>query len=162
MKQAGFTLVELMITLVVLAIAVAIAVPSFEGTILRNKVVSNTNLVIGAMSFARLEATKKGNSVYIGSTNVTTTGNTWGKGFSVFRDTNGDGNYDAGEELRIYDAMPSGITLTSATNQIKFIATGFATAAASLKLCSSDTSITGQTISVALSGNVQSSDVTCP
>src|SRR3990167_8015716 len=152
MKQAGFTLVELMITLMVLAIAVAIAVPSFEGTIQRNSVISNTNQVVGALNFARVEATKRGSSVYLASSNTSTAGNTWGKGYVAYVDTDSDGNYDSGEELRVYNSMPNGITLTSAATQVKFNATGFASAAVTLQLCSEDTDISGQGIGVSASG----------
>lgn len=162
MKQAGFTLVELMITILVLAIAVAIAVPSFEGTIQRNSVISNTNQVVGALNFARVEATKRGSSVYLASSNTSTAGNTWGKGYVAYVDTNSDGNYDSGEELRVYNSMPNGITLTSADSQVRFKASGFSAAVLTLKLCSEDASIAGQSISVSLSGRVMSNSVTCP
>lgn len=158
MKQAGFTLIELMITILVLAIAVAIAVPSFEGTIQRNSVISNTNLVIGALNYARVEATKRGSGVRIASQ----AGNTWGNGYVVYVDSDNDNAYTAGEELRVYDKMPNGITLTGTAAQVRFNATGFASAVVSLTLCSNDTSITGQTISISLSGRVQATDVVCP
>lgn len=53
---AGFTLVELMVTVAVLAIVGAIAAPAFSRMISHNRVVSGGNEVIAALQTARAEA----------------------------------------------------------------------------------------------------------
>ena len=55
-RTAGFTLVELMVTLAVLAIGAAIAFPSFRGVLQSNRVSTATNQLIGSLSLARSEA----------------------------------------------------------------------------------------------------------
>ncbi len=162
MKQKGITLIELLLTVVVLAIVVGIAVPSFDSTIKRNSIVSNANQLIGALNFARVEATKRGASVYIASTNSAQSNNRWGQGYVVYLDADNDATYDAGEELRLYKGVSSGITLNGASTQLRFRPSGFASAAMSLKVCSSDTKIAGQTISISLAGRVSGSSTTCP
>lgn len=62
-RPAGFTLIELMIAITVAAILLGIGIPSFQETIRRNRVTTQTNNVIGALAIARSEAVKRGTSV---------------------------------------------------------------------------------------------------
>ena len=58
-SQSGFTLVELMITVVVLAILVALAAPSFADLIDRNRLKKQMTGVVDVFEFARGEAQKR-------------------------------------------------------------------------------------------------------
>lgn len=62
-KQYAFTLIELFVTITVLAIVMAIALPSFKSQISRNKSEALSEDFIFALSLARSEAVKRGNSV---------------------------------------------------------------------------------------------------
>lgn len=55
-RQHGFTLIELMMTIIVAVILVGIAIPSFSNMINRNRLVTHTNDVVMAMQLARSEA----------------------------------------------------------------------------------------------------------
>jgi type IV fimbrial biogenesis protein FimT len=57
-SAAGFTLVELMITLAVAVILIVIAIPSFEGIILSNRLTTTANDFVDALNTARMEAVK--------------------------------------------------------------------------------------------------------
>lgn len=57
-RQNGFTLVELMVTVAVLAILSTIAYPSFQSTIRSNRVATTTNELIASLALARSEAIK--------------------------------------------------------------------------------------------------------
>ena len=61
----GFTLLELMITVAVLAIMVGIGVPSYQDLMRRNRLAAQTNQLIGVLAFARSEAVKRGVRVTI-------------------------------------------------------------------------------------------------
>ena len=60
--QHGFTIVELMITLAVAAILLAIAVPSFRNITLANRLDTAANGLVNAISVARMEAVKRNSS----------------------------------------------------------------------------------------------------
>ncbi|MFK2876820.1 GspH/FimT family pseudopilin [Rhodanobacter hydrolyticus] len=61
-QQCGFTIVELMITLAVAAILLAIAVPSFRNITLANRLNTAANGLVGAINAARMEAVKRNSS----------------------------------------------------------------------------------------------------
>lgn len=58
-RVAGFTLVELMVTIVVSAILLAIAMPSFRDMILAHKLATAADGVVAAIQTARMEAIKR-------------------------------------------------------------------------------------------------------
>ncbi len=55
-KQRGFTLIELMVTLALLAIIAGLAAPSFEALMRNSRATSVTNELVGALQFARSQA----------------------------------------------------------------------------------------------------------
>lgn len=61
----GFTLVELMVTLVIMAILVAAALPNFRDLLRRNQVASASNALLASLSYARTEAITRGQLVSI-------------------------------------------------------------------------------------------------
>ena len=62
-RSSGFTLIELMVTLAVLAIILTIGVPSFRTLIESNRVTSQANTFLSAVNLARTEAIKRGSQV---------------------------------------------------------------------------------------------------
>jgi len=58
-KQIGFTLIELMITIVVLAVLVAIALPSFQSIIEKRRLVGAADNLYADLQYARSEAIKQ-------------------------------------------------------------------------------------------------------
>jgi type IV fimbrial biogenesis protein FimT len=63
--QAGFTLVELMITIAVLAILIALATPSFTSVINSNRLAAQANNLTADLQLARSEAVRRNRRVSV-------------------------------------------------------------------------------------------------
>lgn len=64
-RAAGFTLVEMVITLVIVAVLFALAVPSFRSMVISNRLTTAANEVIDAINIARVEAIKRNGNVQL-------------------------------------------------------------------------------------------------
>jgi len=64
-RENGFTLVELLITIVVVSILLATGVPSFMQMIKNNRLTAQTNSLVAAIQVTRNEAVKRGTSMVI-------------------------------------------------------------------------------------------------
>ena len=65
MHSRGFTLVEMLVVMTISAILIAAAVPSFQWTIARNRISDATNQLLSHLEYARMEASRRGNTVSI-------------------------------------------------------------------------------------------------
>lgn len=87
-RQGGFTLIELMVTIFVLSILLAIAVPSFRGVIHRSDVSSGSNALLADISYARTEAINRGTYASIcpsaDGSSCSSDGATFDKGWIVY------------------------------------------------------------------------------
>lgn len=86
------TLIELLVTLAVLAIVVTLAVPGFQDFVRRNRLAADANNLVTSLAMARSEAVKR-------ATNVTVASANWENGWSVFVDGNNDGVMAAQADL---------------------------------------------------------------
>jgi type IV fimbrial biogenesis protein FimT len=137
-KSHGFTLIELMVVIAIVAILVSLAAPSFKSMIQSSNMTSAVNTFLADMRFARSESIRRGGHVMMCRSNLPETtqacngttgaGNGWLTGWIVFHDLNNDGTKDAGEPiLRVQSAitsMDSIIEPTSPTYKFRFNATG--------------------------------------
>lgn len=58
-KSAGFTVLELLMTIAIASILMTVAVPSFRTMILNNRMTANVNDVVSALHLARSEAIRR-------------------------------------------------------------------------------------------------------
>lgn len=104
--QRGFTMVELMVTLVVLAVLLALAAPNMASFINNSRLRASQSELVSALTLARSEATKRGNFVVVQALEPIVAGAEFSSGWLVFEDTNNNGVRDAGEEVfRSYPAL---------------------------------------------------------
>ncbi len=113
-KQSGFTLIELMITLSVAAVLLAIGAPSFNETIASARIRADYNRLVSAMHLARSEAVKRNINVSVCARGSDSTcGQDWKDGWLVFTDDGATPNViDAGEVImQINPPLMDGTTL---------------------------------------------------
>jgi len=103
-RAAGFTLLELMLTLAVAAVLAAVAIPNMRDFIRNNRLSAAANDLLRSTQIARSEAIKRQSSVVVcASTDPLDAAPTCSygsfSGWVVFQDTNGNWALDAGEPL---------------------------------------------------------------
>lgn len=148
-RQSGFTLVELVITMVIVGVVVAFGVPSFQGFMQQNRVKSGAQSLYSALVYARSEALKRNDSIYIYPN-----GGNWSDGWAITPEKdNKDCLSDATNCLRIQQDLPN-IALTTAVGEVVYRGTGEVGATASFEVCDLDsgTPTRKQQVSVDLTG----------
>lgn len=106
--NAGFTLVELMVTIAVLAIVLAIAIPSFQDFLRRNRVAAEANNIVSAFAYARSEAVKRAQRITVcgvadpEEATPPCAADSWASGWIVFIDTGTEGDSTGDTILRVH------------------------------------------------------------
>lgn len=136
-RISGFTLLEVLTVMTIVAVLMALAVPSYQYVTNANRISSEVNGLLGDMQYARSEAIKEGQPVTVcSSTNSTTNAPTcagsvsWKDGWIVFSDVNGNAAFDGGADtiLRVQAAFKAGDTFNADNNlkTVTFNREGFA------------------------------------
>ncbi|MBK1654356.1 GspH/FimT family pseudopilin [Allochromatium vinosum] len=99
-RQTGFTLLELMVTVAVATILLAIAVPSFQDVIRRNRLAAATNDFLASIYYTRSEAVKEDKrAIMCASSNGSTCTGSWADGWIVVVDSNRNDEVDETDKL---------------------------------------------------------------
>jgi type IV fimbrial biogenesis protein FimT len=124
--RAGFTLIELMVTVSIVLILAASATPSFYQFIQTNQISSVQSEFIAVLALARNEAVKRNLPVLVQATSPQT-GNEWGGGWQMGVDTDGNGVLGTGEPiLKTHIALPAAISFGgSSVSSVYFSARGY-------------------------------------
>lgn len=122
-QQKGFTLIELMVTLVVAGILLALGVPSYVDWIRDSRMDTATRSLAGALKQARNEAISKQTVITVGSGITGNLGN-WATGFHFYVDDDGAGDaFEADDTLikNIELSMDNAITVNTNPNNTDYI-----------------------------------------
>lgn len=136
----GLTLLELLVSIAILAILTSLAVPSMSRMLSSSATASHASNFLADLRLARSEAISRGVNVIMcrvsdpsatsPSCTAASSGNTdWSTGWIVFVDDNGDSKHDADEQLlRVQSTMTDsgGIMAAGATDvsSVRFRPTG--------------------------------------
>ena len=166
LRTLGFTLVELMITLSVLAILVGLATPSFRDFTRSNQVTAANNDLVTALNLARSEALRRSTGVTVcPSTDGAVCGAAadWKSGWIVFEDAAGTGVVASADKVvQKWGSINGNIQIATASANIQYQSTGTVAAAAGLDV--SYTSCTGprkRHLQVSAAGTISTQIQTC-
>lgn len=157
MRERGFTLVELAVTLVVLSIVLAVAVPNVRDMINRNRLTGAANEIVSALQTARIEAVRRNRRVGLcPSTDGTTCADGPWSRFIVYSVDVGDDVDTPAEVIRDVDLGHYRLTFTASSNVavgdvVWFASDGYVRAGAldtrvgALSVCSTDVPVAENT-----------------
>ena len=166
MLRKGFTLIELMVTIAIAAILLALAAPAFQGLLVSNRITAQTNDLVSDLAFARSEAIKRGVTISVCFANNATTcgaGTAWTGGWLIFVDTGTAGDSTGDTILRFHEALRGNNTLNSSVNHfISYFPSGTVDAEERFRLCS--TGFRGREVDISATGRVTTTTTTlnCP
>lgn len=113
--SAGFTLIELMVVLAVLAILQTQAAPAFSGVVASVRLTAAVNSLLSSLLLARSEAIKRNSRVVLcksATGDACTPVGGWEQGWIVFHDANNNATRDSSEVIVSREhALPSPLRL---------------------------------------------------
>ena len=151
-RAKGFTLIELLITVTLVGILAAIAVPNFSSIIQKSKADSEVSDLQRALNFARLEAINRGVNMSV----LPTSGTAWTTELKVVLSS------DTTNPIRVVAPMSSGAAVTMATaggaavNALQFNNLGGLSAPAAAVVMTYTLGSNVRTLNIGLNGRIQS------
>jgi type IV fimbrial biogenesis protein FimT len=131
--QRGFTIYELLITLLIVGVVLTLGIPSFGEFTKNSRISSTVNDLHSSFMLGRSEAARsKSNITICASPNplagaAAACGGVFDQGWIIFEDTDGDIVRDPGESLlRAHPPLPDGLNIIpdNGANYFSFAATG--------------------------------------
>lgn len=131
-KHNGFTLLELIVTISIAGILMALAIPSFSDMIRSSRLTTTINELVGSLNLARSESVKRGTTVIVKAK----TGTNWESGWTVELPAPCTTNC----VIKDYAALATGYTLRgNIGNSLDYKASGASEEAGYLTLCTDST-----------------------
>lgn len=168
----GFTLLELIAVVALVAILLTIGVPTFREIQRNSHLITQVNQIILALNLARSEAIKRAARITICKSNdeinCSTTAS-WSDGWIVFTDTATIGSLDGSDTLiRAWSRLKQGFSLTAGvnfTNYVSYLASGESRGSPdnndTFTLCDDETK-KGRQIIINPAGHFRVGDYICP
>ncbi len=151
-KQSGFTMLEILVVMVIVAILAGLAAPSFRTTIQNGRLNEAYNQLQNAVTVARMEAIRQGNPIGLTSR----VSSDWSSGYVVFEDANNDNAWDSGEEIQLWDPLNADMAVVTQNSspQLTFMADGSVSVQQVFIICDARTGVnqTARRIELLVSG----------
>jgi type IV fimbrial biogenesis protein FimT len=162
LRSRGFTLIEMMVSLSVIAILLMVVTPSLAAFVSTSRTRAAQSELMSSLSLARSEAAKRGKTVYVSAT-TPVVGNEFGGGWTVWVDEDDSGAFNTGDTLiRQFPDISAGVILGTASHatQVSFAPTGFLTSLSALtfKVCGNNETSNGYTVALYPTGMADLND----
>ncbi|EKF74489.1 pilus biogenesis protein [Alcanivorax hongdengensis A-11-3] len=152
-KQVGFTLIELMITLLIAGVILSFAIPAFDNVTANNALRSTAADLITALNTARVQSVSLRDTVQV----QPQSGTDWGSGWKLSYS-------NAGSPEQEKSFTPRGgvsVTQTEGSAGPQFYANGFVSEAVTWTICDGRSGETGRKIHVSPVGRVSNTEEVC-
>ena len=149
-KLQGFTLIELMVAVAVMAVISALAAPSFKQLLAAQRVRVSAYNIVSDLVLARSEAVKRGENV-----TVTPTSSQWANGWSVNVES-------TAEVLGGQGSVGHGVQFTASPASVTFDRNGRTTVVAVVRFALTDGGTHPRCISLDPSGRPKNASTECP
>ncbi|GAB3686010.1 GspH/FimT family pseudopilin [Salinisphaera aquimarina] len=161
-RAGGFTLLELIVTIAVAAILLAVAIPSYRSMVQRNALAANVNDLVGDLNYARAQAVTRGQDVFICSSRNQTSCSTdgdWSQGWVLYV-ANDPATVNptpaTSQLLRAHGAADAGFSLmTTETAPLSFNSSGFTLSGNRTFVATTSEGTQSTTIGIAVTGRVE-------
>ena len=163
-RQRGFTLVELMITISVMVVVMAVAMPSMAEFNANNQVAATKSAFSGAVALARSEAAKRGRVVILQALGTGPSGNEFTNGWEIVADDDGNGAAGTNETRVRRHAVTLDKIKLGGTASLAFRASGalVGNTAEVYTICRASGGTRGYTVTVTPSGSTDVASInTC-
>jgi len=158
--SSGYTLMELIITLLIVSVLAAVAVPNMQVFVKNERLTSQINTLISHLMLARSEAVKRNQPVILcaSSNGATCTSSAAEDGWIVYVDADSSGTLNAGDELiKVQQALEGNVTLNN-LSIVTYDSRGFApNSAAIFSLCDDRGTSEAKVLSISKTGRVRRS-----
>lgn len=159
-QVAGFTLVEILLSIAVMAILLAVTAPAFKATIMNSRISAQTDGFVNALNYARNTAVSQNINVVVcpaGTAGSTTCGTNWRAGWIAVSQPTAGANFlllsfFTGANDPILSNVPIGGV---AANTVTFDPRGLATTQANFKTCDTRGGAFARSVEVLPTGFVQ-------
>lgn len=137
-RQLGVTLLEMLISLAIIAILLTVVAPNIQTILAKNRITANINDMSAVIQYARFSAIDQNATTLVcPSANFETCSTNWNDAKIVFVDINNDGNRNVNTEplLMTTQAVSSQQYFEGPAQVLVFDETGATNAISSFKLC---------------------------
>ena len=126
-RATGYTAIELLVAISVVAVLAALALPSYKSVIARYRVRTTVEDLKATLYFTRSEAFRRGGRVTLRKASAANCAapadENWSCGWIVFSDDNGNGRLDQGEEPLQASRVPMGTRVFNSSKGVEFMTT---------------------------------------
>lgn len=154
-QDNGFTLLEMLAAVAVMATALVLAVPSLREFAQRNQMTTVRSAFMSSLAFARTEAARRGVAVFVAAAPGGPRGNEYAHGWDVVADRDGDGSYGPADTPAVqrHGALPDGVILHGGP-QVTILPDGSQSpaSAANFKVCRPVANSSGYLVTLMASG----------